>query len=99
MNVSLGQQAVFQVKYSAGSSGKVWIMGNNDKACAHVSVELEHQVKHFSRGAAVKIARRLIGKDASGLGNERACNCRALAFTAGKFSRGMGKAVPQAHPS
>ena len=74
-------------------------MGNNDEACIRAAVEFQHQIKNFSRGAAIKIPGRFIGKDANGFGNERARNYSALAFTAGKFSQDVNKTMPQAHPS
>jgi hypothetical protein len=66
----LRQRPVAQGQHPAGTRGEFGVVGDNDEAGA--SVDVEHQVKHFAGGLAVEVAGGFVGKDASGLRDQRA---------------------------
>ena len=92
------QDAVDQVERTVGARRDIRIVSDDDEARAGAAVELEHQVEHLLGAVAVEIARRLVGKDGRGRGDERPRQRHALAFASRKLARPMQDPLGQAHP-
>ena len=71
-------------------------MGDHDQAGAARTVEREHQLEHRLGVGAVEIASRLVSQQARRLGDQCPSQGRALAFTAGEFTRPVCKTMPEA---
>ena len=91
------QHAVDQLQRTVGAGRKVRIVRDDHEARADRAIQLQHQLEHLTRRAAVEVARGLVGKHAPGLGHERPGERHALPLAAGQLPGKVPHAMLEAH--
>ena len=75
--------------------GKRRIMGDDEDRAAAAAGALDKRFEHVQGRFMIEVSRRLIGKNAGGVGDHGTGNGRALPFAARKLARKVRQAMPE----